>query len=718
MDRNTPSLRAHVDRDLAARGRIGGYLYFVVILAIAGITGQFTHDPVIYSTIAAIALGSGTWRMLLIREILRSDEPRPTWRRDFWINVTIQGLNWGLFSVLISLQGVATVPFLLVCIGTAGFSLGGAVTLAPDLRLVRPFILGMLLPSAISCSYFLGHNAVTLGVLVLVYIVFCYTLAKALNREYWLLLQANQELKDNALQLTHARDAADEAVRAKSEFLATMSHELRTPMNGVIGMADLLLEQRLPEQQQEFVEIIRSSGEQLLMVINDILDFSKLEAGKLELERVAFDPRATLLKTLEMLTQQAHQKNLELVFLPARAVPEKLRGDPTRLQQIALNLLTNAIKFTAQGEVIVRVDWRPRENLQGELEVHVQDSGIGMTREQLERIYEPFTQADSSTTRQYGGTGLGLSIVNYLVTAMSGHVHAESEPGRGTCFTLHLPAEAVCGAPREEPAPQQQRVLLLTAHDPTAEAVVLALPFREVVHVALPELISGAIDIGADDIVIIDDQIFLTHAQQLLETADAMNRITSAGCTILLERNDRVSLVAELGLSWKRVRKPVSERRLGAIVSPASAPRSKPGSELPTRPDPADPQRSDLILVAEDNPFNQKVIQHQLTSLGLEVQIVSNGQLAIEALLEHTYAVIFMDCQMPVMDGFAATRAIRQMSQPVRSVPIIALTANALAGDAEKCYAAGMDHFLSKPVKREEIVGVLQLTGVLEPTAI
>lgn len=709
MRTDSPEIRAHIDQDLAVRGRVGVPMYALAIGTISLLSGQFRTDPIPTLFFFVTAVGLGIWRHLIINQAQLPESSRPRWRYLFRINILVNGLNWAFFAVSVTEQGATSVPFLLAVVGTAGFSLGGAATTAPDLRLARLFLLAILLPPGIGTGLLIGQEAISLAVLMLIYIVFCFSMARNLNQEYWDLLRANLELRDTAIQLNQAKEVAEVAARAKSDFLATMSHELRTPMSGVIGMADLLLDKPLEPEAREFAEIIRSSGEQLLMVINDILDFSKLEAGKMQLESLAFDPQAALLKTAAMLAQQAHRKNLELVVLPVGPVPALVKGDQVRLQQILLNLLTNAIKFTERGDVVLELDWRSDSGGPKQLILRVRDTGLGMTEEQLGRIFQPFTQADSSTTRQFGGSGLGLAIVSRLVDAMCGSVEVASRPGQGSVFTVKLPlAEGLAAGTSAEdpPLPPDLRAGLLTPHGPTRLALTQALGTAATVVETAADLAGWAAAAPGARILLVDREGLETAGAQA-KGATLLEEGLDLDCpVVLLQKWNEAGLNTDPRRRWIPLRKPFSPASVRAAVWRALTPPTHPLAPDDRRPG-CDSPAPFHVLVAEDNPFNQKVIRHQLTALGCTVDLVPDGQLALKAHLDQDYAAIFMDCQMPVMDGFATTAAIRALPGAKGRVPIIALTANALAGDDRVCFAAGMDHFLGKPVKREEIAEVL-----------
>jgi signal transduction histidine kinase/CheY-like chemotaxis protein len=715
----------HALLDLAQRAKRGTYVHLPMWLLLALWTGVYAVLPAFFWINTAVFGGVTAMRLVMHAKFTTWLDTRPTLTKAAgFLAVVGPSAHWGVLMALSyswpSLSS-ARLPIMLTSVGVASagttvLSLNRIVRLTYPTAALAPCIVILLL-TATNESLLLA----IMGVGVLAYV---FKATEVVHDDYWAAVDAREQIEDRARNLESLSVKAEAASRAKSEFLANMSHEIRTPLNGVIGMTTLLMEASLAPDQREYAEIARSSGQSLLALVNNILDVSKVEAGRLELESIDFELRAVLDAAVDSVALRAAEKGLEFIVDVEPLIPTRYRGDPTRLGQVLLNLLSNAAKFTEHGEIGVSIRVQS-DSEAASLTFIVWDTGIGIPADRIGSLFAPFIQADSSTTRRFGGSGLGLAIAKQLTIAMGGSIDVSSDFGQGTRFTfsIRLP---VCQDAGTKPGGQKLKGLqVLVASSRERATAIWCEHLRSAgAEVAVATSAQAALDRyrqlladGSAPFGVIADQGLADHGADWLAQA-----IRSCDCPppslILLRSLSQSSAQGNGQLFDRVVNKPVKPEMLLRALGELN----RSTAVLPTTaPDVGDTGLNSgfRVLVVDDNVVNQMVVTHFLRKQGAVVSIAANGIDALDALRRRDFDVVLMDCQMPEMDGYEATRRLRRFEPDHhnRNIPVIALTANALATDREECAAAGMNHYLAKPIDRQRLEQALAtaLVGVRPP---
>jgi len=719
-------IRADLARLLQERlvheSRLGVWVHPVLIAVIVALAWPDAPHDLLLGWAGAVVLSAllrGAWLFIATHRPVNERVVRTGVR----VSVTLLAIVWGIGGALV----LPVVPFettALILVVLAGIIASSLTTLAADPLSLRGFLAGITLPVFASLATSERSHDLAAAIVVALFTLGMAIVARRAHITLvdHLRVSARLAVSEEAAKLAEgvmreARDLAERVARARSAFLANMSHEIRTPMNAVLGFVELILDTELTTEQRRALELVRSSSEALLMILNDILDYSKIEAEHLELESIPFDVSKVVHATASLLAVRAREKHLELLAEVASEVPRGVRGDPTRLRQVLMNLIGNAIKFTEQGEVVISVSAAAQDGT-AQLRFAVRDTGIGIAPEHVQSVFKEFTQADSTMTRRYGGTGLGLAISQRLVKLMGGDIAVTSEVGRGSqfSFTLTLPVETAPAARSTGLAALGGRRMLIVDDNQTNRRILREMLAAEGVNVDEASTAADGLDAlrrTCYDLAILDVQMPDMDGFQLATAVRAEKKLARTNLLMLTSAGQRGDgeRCRELGIRGY-LTKPISRsdllEALGTVL--AAAPGEAGTPQVVTRHTIAESRRTLRVLLAEDNPVNQQVAVAMLVKRGHEVHVSSNGREAVDAVRERDYDIVLMDIQMPEMDGFEATRAIRATTKG-KDLPIVGLTAHALSGERERCLAQGMTEYLAKPFRAHELFALVEGTA-------
>jgi signal transduction histidine kinase/CheY-like chemotaxis protein len=711
-----PALVREADLDLVAR-LLQGFFPHPLLLAILAITTHFRHEHawVFWGAAVSVTITTGLRIFLKMRGERLESTSRRRLRVLIGFTVGLSSVTSGfLYASTLWFYGFENWTFTVVMLFLVGFASGATVSFTPDAGMLQLYI-GLILGPAVCVGLFRGGSeGNTFALATFILAMFLILQGRLLYANYWKQLRDREceiartrELEVARLSAESAKKAAEMASQAKSEFLANMSHEIRTPMNAVMGMTSLLLDMKMERDATEFVETIRVSSDALLTIINDILDFSKIESGKLELEDEPFDLVNCVEEALDLLSALAAEKKIELVTDIDGAVPQWVLGDVTRLRQVLVNLLGNAVKFTAVGEVVLSITSEARAEGSRELHFAISDTGAGIPADRMNRLFRSFTQVDASTTRKHGGTGLGLAISKRLTELMGGRIWVESEPGKGSTFHFTLPERIV--ESYEPPKidyenwsgtkvlvvddnPTNRRILDVQLRNWKLDPVVIASPLEAMERLKTERFRLALVDFEMPEM----DGLEFARTVIRLGLAPNMPAIMLSSSVAALKEMIRDGGDNPFAAF---LTKPAKSRLLAETIARLLNGVQPKDNRKTQVPDVTLGERHPLrILLAEDNVINQKVGVRLLERLGYRPDVVSNGLEVLSAVARQSYDVVLLDLQMPEMDGIEAAGRIASQTWAGVRPRLIALTANVFKEDRERCMAAGMDDFIGKPL--------------------